>query len=202
MSEAEDKRRAAMVAANWRIAITMASFAVAMIGGALLVVHFRLGMLGAVMLVLIAIAFTTILMRGISRQMAANQCGSPAMLRYNRRMMYSSIGYMAALLGSVYLHNAKLVSGPLLWAAALVPAGFVLGMVWAMAMLIVEEQDEYLRYRVIRVMLFGTGGLLAVATVWGFLEQFRLVVHVPAWAAVPVFAVLMGLGQCFKSVRQ
>jgi hypothetical protein len=201
MNGEDETIRAAMRAGNRRLFVLVAAFGVTMIGGALLLVHYRLGIAGAVVLMLAAISFTILLMRGVSRQMAANQCGSPAMLRYNRRMMYSSIGYMAALLASVHLHNLKLLTGPLLWAVAMAPAVFVLAMVWTMARLVIEEQDEYLRYRVIKQMLFASGGLLAVATVWGFLEQFDLVVHVPAWAAVPVFATMLGLSQCFRSVR-
>ena len=49
--------------------------------------------------------------------------------------------------------------------------------------------------------LFGTGALLVLATVWGFLEQFRLVPHVPAWAAIPVFAIAIGLSRCFNWAR-
>jgi hypothetical protein len=202
MSGADDGRQATVVAANRRIIATMLGFAVVMIGGALLVVHLRLGMAGAIPLMLVAIGFTVLIMRGISRQMAATGCGSPAMLRYNGRMLYGSIGYMAALIGAVNLYKQTLVSGPLLWVVALVPAVFVLAMVWAMAMLIVEERDEYLRHRVIKQTLFATSGLLAVATIWGFLEQFALVPHVPAWAAVPLFAVFLGLSQCFRGIRQ
>ena len=43
--------------------------------------------------------------------------------------------------------------------------------------LLVEETDEYLRYRTIRSYLFGLGTLLTLATIWGFFEQFNLVFH-------------------------
>lgn len=201
MSKVDELSRAEHIASNWRLIAVVIAFGLTMIGGALLMAHFRLGMAGAVLLVVIAIGFTAFIMRGVARRLAESGCGSAAMMRYNRRMMLSSIGYMVALLGAVYLHKQQLVSGPLLWGIALVPAAFVLAMVWAMTMLIVEERDEYLRYRVIKQALFATSGLLALATIWGFLEQFNLVGHVPAWAAVPVFAVLAGLGQCFRGLR-
>ena len=128
-------------------------------------------------------------------------CASPAMLRYNKRMMWSSIAYMVGLMGAVWVYKEIALSRPLLVVVALVPAAAVLGMVWTMGRLLFEEDDECLRFRIVKQALFATGGLLAVSTVWGFLEMFGLVVHVPAWAAVPVFAVMLGVGQCFRWMR-
>ena len=64
-----------------------------------------------------------------------------------------------------------------------------------MARLLAEEEDEYQRHRHVRASLFGLGTLLTLATIWGFFEQFDLVPHVPTWAAVPVFALGLGLAQ-------
>jgi hypothetical protein len=70
-----------------------------------------------------------------------------------------------------------------------------------MGRLIIEETDEYLRWKIVAHSLVATGGLLAVTTFWGFLEMFKLVPHVPAWGSLPLFAVLMGLSQALRLVR-
>ena len=97
-------------------------------------------------------------------------------------------------------NNAPL-QGAALWIAAFASSLGVLGMVWAMARLVIEETDEYLRFRAVKSFLFGMAGLMLIATVWGFLEQFGLVAHVPAWAAMPLFAIIMGIGNCLPGVR-
>jgi hypothetical protein len=71
----------------------------------------------------------------------------------------------------------------------------IIGMIVTMARLLVEETDEYQRMRIVRASLVATGLLLAIASVWGFLEMFELVPHVWAWAAFPVWAVGLALGQ-------
>ncbi|WP_404479661.1 hypothetical protein [Novosphingobium sp. BL-52-GroH] len=127
---------------------------------------------------------------------AQAECGafSPATRRYNRRGLIWSFAYVlllsVAVVGSRTLH----AQGPLLWVLAILPALPILYLLWAMRRYLVEEQDEYLRKCVVNAALSATGLLLGVATVWGFLETFGLVPHVPGWAAVPVWAIGLGLG--------
>jgi len=49
--------------------------------------------------------------------------------------------------------------------------------------------------------LWATGGLLAVATVWGFLEMFGLVPHIESWAAFPIWAVCLAPAQVLARRR-
>lgn len=134
---------------------------------------------------------------------AQGACGSlsPATQRYNRRAMIWSFGYMLLLF--VAIGGAKAgASGPLLWLLALLPALPILYLLWAMARYLVEETDEYLRMRVVTAALWATGALLGIATVWGFLETFHLVPHVAGWAAVPVWAISLGLGTLVNRWRE
>ncbi|HUD28881.1 MAG TPA: hypothetical protein VMQ93_08420 [Novosphingobium sp.] len=132
--------------------------------------------------------------RATERAQAACGAFSPATRRYNRRGMAWSFAYVlllgVAVIGAKSLH----AQGPLLWLLAVLPALPILYLIWAMARYLVEEQDEYLRMKVVNAALSATGLLLAVATVWGFLETFALVPHVPGWAAVPVWAIGLALG--------
>ena len=93
------------------------------------------------------------------------------------------------------------VDGGLAFLVAFAPSVGVLMMVWAMGRLVAEEEDEYQRYRLVRSALVGLAGLLTLATVWGFFEQFDLVPHAPSWAAVPVFAIGFGLANCMRWAR-
>jgi hypothetical protein len=158
--------------------------------------RFDLGWIGAVIIAAIVAVFTIAIVRTGEKGAAERGCGSTAMTRYNRRMLIVSGLYVAGLMGAVWAHDAFSPSGPLAYMIAFAPSVGVLAMVWAMARLLIEESDEYLRYRTIRSYLFGLATLLTLATVWGFFEQFGLVPHVPSWAAVPVFAIGMGLSSC------
>lgn len=132
--------------------------------------------------------------RATERAQAACGAFSPATRRYNRRGLIWSFAYMLLLFVAIIGSRALHAQGPLLWLLAVLPALPILYLIWAMARYLVEEQDEYLRMKVVNAALSATGLLLAVATVWGFLETFSLVPHVPSWAAVPVWAVGLGLG--------
>jgi hypothetical protein len=181
--------------------ISLVLFPIFSIGGAFLLKWLELGWVGVAVFVVLMMGMATLLMRNVQALGRQMGCGSPAITRYNRRMLWGSVLYMIGLFVAVWCYRHGGVSGVLLWGVALLPAAAVLGMVWAMGRLVIEETDEYLRFRLVKQALFACGGLLAVSTVWGFLEQFELVVHVPAWASVPVFAVMLGVGQCFRWVR-
>ena len=179
----------------------VALFFIATLGGAALMRWLDLGWIGPVLFVLFMAACTLVFMRSVQRIAKGSGCASPAMLRYNRRMTWASIAYMVALMAAIFVYRQPDLPRPVMALVALAPAAAVLAIVWAMARLLLEEDDEYLRFNLARQALFATGGLLAVSTVWGFLEMFGLVIHAPAWAAVPVFAVMLGLGQCLRWMR-
>lgn len=176
-------------------------FPIAMVAAGFAMIRLDLGWPGVAFLLLIGMAMTFALARMGQEKMRSLGCASPAILRYNGRMMIASLAYMAVFFLAVYVYAELKVRGPLLWVLAFATILPVLAMIWAMGRLLVEESDEYLRSRIVRQALFGTGGLLAVTTVWGFLEQFMLVPHVPAWAALPIFAIMLGVSNLFPANR-
>jgi undecaprenyl pyrophosphate phosphatase UppP len=93
-----------------------------------------------------------------------------------------------------------MVSGWTLYAVAVAPALFILGVIWAMGMYLVEETDEYIRMRLVRAMMVATGITLAIASVWGFLEQLADLVHVPAYYGFVIWCGAMGLAQLWFKV--
>src|SRR5215212_2267911 len=162
--------------------------AVALAAAAAVMISLDLGWIGTVAMAALVILFGYTLFRAGEQRAKATGNFSMAIGRYNRRMMAAGAFYVVGLFTALWAHDTLNLSGAAAFAVAFLPSIGVLWMVWAMGRLLAEEQDEYLRHRLVRSSLFGLGTLLTLATVWGFFEQFDLVPHVPAWAAVPVFA--------------
>jgi hypothetical protein len=105
--------------------------------------------------------------------------------RYLQRLGISTAIYVVSLFAGTYLVSRNLVQGPVVWALGLLPGLAVVGMFYAIAMLIIEQKDEFLRMLIVRQTLVGTVVALSISTVWGFLENFGLVDHVDAyWIAI------------------
>lgn len=121
---------------------------------------------------------------------------SPAIKRYNRRVILLSLLYAVALFAAVYGFNRHLLAGPLAWIAALLPALPIIGIFGAIGRYLIEERDEYLRAQMVRQSLIATGFAMSVATAWGFLENFGLVPHAYAYYAAIVWFAGLGLGAC------
>ena len=110
----------------------------------------------------------------------------------------ASITYVALLLASVGVASRFAPAVPLRVLLAILPALPVLFMIRAMALLIKEERDEYLRMRIVEQVLIATGFLLAVTTLYGFLSAFDLAPKLDAFLTVPVWAVGLGVGRAFQ----
>jgi hypothetical protein len=67
-----------------------------------------------------------------------------------------------------------------------------------MALLLKEERDEYLRMRMVEQSLVATGIVLAVATLYGFLNAFDLAPRVDAYLAVPLWGIGLGIGRLLQ----
>ena len=179
-----------------RFWMVIAAEAVALGTAIAVAITFDLGWLGAILIATLVAVFTVMIVRtGESRARSMGN-HSPAMGRYNRRMLAASAVYVIGLFGAIWAHDSLALNTALAFLFALAPSVGVLMMVAAMGRLIVEETDEYLRHRYVRASLFGLGTLLTIATVWGFFEQFDLVPHAPSWMAVPVFALGLGVAHC------
>ena len=125
---------------------------------------------------------------------------SPALRRYNVRVIALSLLYGAFLLPAVYAFKHHLIGGALAWVAAVLPALPIIGIFAAIGLYLVEEKDEYLRMMTVRQTLWASGIMLSLATIWGFLESFDMVQHIPAyWASVLWFGGL-GIGGCINKL--
>ena len=128
-------------------------------------------------------------------------CATAAGMAYNRRMVPLAAAYVVVLLGAILMHERLHVSGPALYLIAILPALPLIGVVWALGRFLVEETDEYQRALAVRKMLVATGFLLVVTTIWGFLEEFVLVPHLPAFWCFIVWCIGLGVGAAWTKLR-
>ena len=119
---------------------------------------------------------------------------SPAQRRYVRRVLIAMLGYMATLFLAEYLIDQNGLTGPPAWLIALLPGLCVASVFWAIGRLLIEETDEYLRTLLVRQMLVATGLTMVVATIYGFLENYRLVGHIDAFYLTVLFFFGLGVG--------
>jgi len=124
----------------------------------------------------------------------------PAGKRYLARMIPLMVLYVAAILGVTWLFDTSPPEGGLRYAFAVLPALPIVGVIWAVAMYLYEEEDEYLRLRLAVTSLWATGLTLAAASVWGFLEQFETVPHIPLYYAFVFYWAAFGVVQLTRKV--
>jgi hypothetical protein len=114
--------------------------------------------------------------------------------RYAVRLGVSMTLYVVSLLAGVYLVRHQLVTGPILWPLALLPGLGIVGAFYAIGMLIVETTDEFVRMLLVRQVLYASGIAMSLASIWGFLENFELVPHIPAFYWAIAWFVGFGFG--------
>ena len=141
------------------------------------------------------------LVRSVERAQAASGCASVAMRSYNRRMMLASLAYVGLLLLGVAVANYYAPPAPVRILLAIAVALPILIMIRAMALLLREERDEYLRMRIVEQSLIATGFLLVACSLYGFLNVFDLAPRLDAYLVVPVWAVGLGIGRLFQRGR-
>jgi hypothetical protein len=119
---------------------------------------------------------------------------SRAWKNYNIRVVWLSALYAVFLIGAVYGFKHHLLSGLAAYVAAVLPALPIIGVFAAMGRYLIEEQDEYVRYLLVRQTLWASAFTLSAATIWGFLENFELVGHVDSYMIAVVWFFGLGVG--------
>jgi hypothetical protein len=123
---------------------------------------------------------------------------SRAQKRYLLRLAAAMTAYVVTLAVALRFVGSGSVTGPLAYVLAVLPGLSVAGVFWAVGRLLVEERDEYLRMLLVRQSLVATGFTLTIATIWGFLENFRLVSHVDAFYIAVLWFIGLGVGSVFN----
>jgi amino acid permease len=126
---------------------------------------------------------------------------STAAKRYARRFTAAMSLYALALVVAIGAYIRIQPTGVLAYALAIAPAIPLVAAIVIIGLYLREETDEFERAVQVESALWATGGMLAIATVWGFLETFRLAPNVPTWAVFPIWAVLLGPAQIIARWR-
>jgi hypothetical protein len=126
---------------------------------------------------------------------------TPAAGRYLKRFVPTMLAYFVALFGANWAVETWHPTGAVLVALAVLPALPIVGVIGVIGLYIVEERDEYLREQAVQGMLIGLGFMLALASVWGFLEEADAVPHVKAYWAFVTWCLGWGVAQCVLRLR-
>ena len=118
-----------------------------------------------------------------------------AQRRYNRRILAASAVYAILLFGEQYALRSGEVGHSAAYALAALPALPIIGIFVIMGRYLVEEQDEYLRMRQVRQMLWATGLTMTATTLWGFMEDAGLP-HLPMFYVAVCWFGALGVGGC------
>jgi hypothetical protein len=119
---------------------------------------------------------------------------NPAQKRYVLRVAVCTAAYIITLSIAIRYVRDGSVTGPLAYVLGVLPGLSVAGFFWAIARLIVEEKDEYLRMLLVRQALVATGFTLSLVTIWGFLENLLLVPHIDAFYVAILWFFGLGVG--------
>ena len=131
------------------------------------------------------------------------ECGPTnhaAYRRYLKRFVPATIAYVLAIALATWLIPNDAKAGPLTIGIAVLPGIAVLAWLWAMARLLVELDDEYLRLLEVKKALVATGFTMAVCSVWGILELYTDVPKLPVFFVFPIWCGGLGLGQLWNKV--
>lgn len=121
---------------------------------------------------------------------------NPVVKRYLRRHIWLSLAYVGAVALASAMIPDDAPADALTISLALLPGLAVVGWLWAMARLLIELDDEYLRMLEIRKFLIATGITLAVCSTWGLLELFSPdVPRLPVFFVFPLWCGSLALGQ-------
>lgn len=113
------------------------------------------------------------------------------MRRYTARLLTFMGAYMAILTGCLlFANNGGDHAQATLIGLALLSAFPIIGVFWAIFRLLMEIDDEYQRMLFVKQTLVATALMLAIVTVWQFLQVFEVVETGPQWVAAIWFGML------------
>jgi hypothetical protein len=109
------------------------------------------------------------------------------------------ISVVAALVFQFFLPHDP--HGALAYLAAVLPALPVIGALVYTGVYLAEEKDEFQRYLLVQSLLGGTGGILAVLTAWGNMEDIANAPHLDLIYVYPLFWVFAGISYHLVKTR-
>ena len=112
---------------------------------------------------------------------------SVAERRYVVRMLVAAGLCVAFSLCAAMTFKLRHPHGVLAYLVAVLPALPIAAALTWTGMYLGEEKDEFQRNVLVQAMLGGTGCMLALATAWGYLEDFAHAPHIDLTMVYPAF---------------
>jgi len=113
--------------------------------------------------------------------------------RYLQRFIPTMVAYVVFLFFVEWYVHAFHPAGALLYALAILPAVPIVGVIVVFGLYLAEEKDEFQRNLIVQSMLWAIGGILALTSVWGFLQMFTRIPHFQPFLAFPLFWLFFGV---------
>ena len=131
---------------------------------------------------------------------ACSPASNAAYRRYVRRFWPATALYVLAIALATWLIPDDAPANALTVGIALLPGLGMVGMIWAIGRLLIELDDEFLKMLEIRKALAATGVVLTVASVWGILELYTDVPHLPVFVMFPIWGGGLAVGHVWNKV--
>ena len=118
---------------------------------------------------------------------------NPATRRYVYRFVPTMTAYVVFLLFAEWAIHRFHPTGWLLYGLAVLPAIPIVGIIVVVGLYLAEEKDEFQRNLLIQSMLWGLGAIMALTTVWGFLQIFTPIPRFQPYMTFPLFWCFQGI---------
>jgi hypothetical protein len=126
---------------------------------------------------------------------------NPAERRYVIRMWISAALCVLFSLVAALVFRLSHPHGVLAYLVAVLPALPIMGALVCTGLYLGEEKDEFQRNLLVQSLLGGTGGILAVITAWGYMEDFARAPHMDLVYVYPLFWVFAGISYVVVKAR-
>ena len=116
-----------------------------------------------------------------------------ALRRYFKVFIPSMVSYTAFIFLAAYLIKNELVSGPLLYGVAILPAIAALAFLFGYFRFI-GEADEFVQRVQVEATLYGVAAVLTIGLSWGLLEMLiETLPRLPIFWIIPIYFAVQGL---------
>lgn len=125
----------------------------------------------------------------------------PASRRYLVRIAATMLFYLGTLALAEFMIEQCGVTGFAAGFFASLPGLGFAGVFWIFGALIIEETDEFYRMLYVRQGLIATGITMTAAAVWGFLENYFIIEHIPAFWWPTLWCFGIGIGAISNKIK-
>jgi hypothetical protein len=124
-----------------------------------------------------------------------------AQRRYSIRVSACLALYVITILIAAFWAGAGHRHGAISYALSILPGASVVAIIAVMGLYLREEKDEFLRMVQVHSLLWSTGITLAIATTWGFLENFADAPQAPLYLIFPLYCAIWGVAGAYIQRR-